>query len=421
MRPKCFTVVVPAIAGVLCLAAAAFARDATVILQDGRQLTGQVIAETDASITLRISGIDTPIAKDQLRDIKYMATVEEEFRQRRATLKDDDLEGRYRLTQWLYEAWNRDQSDKTYELLSTELSGLGDQFPNDQRLAQLKTVVESRRRLMEEERARSAAAERSAASAQAQAQAQTPAVDTGPEQATGRAVMPSKMLDDRQINLIKVWEIDLDGRPNVTVPRNVRQEILDTFKNEEAVPKGRAAQRQFMAAPGYQVLDLLFAIRARSFYDKAIVNEDPPALRTFRTNVHQRYVLNYCGTVQCHGGPDAGSLFLFRAAPNSEQTVYTNFYILNASGGGRLIKRSNPKESLLLEYGLPRDAARFPHPEVQGWRPNFRGVDDPAYQAVLNWIGTLFESADYGIDYQVPTLPRRGAPTEPATSPAPGT
>jgi hypothetical protein len=74
-----------------------------------------------------------------------------------------------------------------------------------------------------------------------------------------------------------------------------------------------------------------------------------------------------------------------------------------------MIDRAHPEDSLLLQYGLPRNEAKVPHPDVQGFRPAFRrGRDDTKYQAIARWIGSslLIDAPltpDYGIQYDPPT------------------
>ena len=82
-----------------------------------------------------------------------------------------------------------------------------------------------------------------------------------------------------------------------------------------------------------------------------------------------------CATSQCHGGANAGGrLRLFNAQLDDPRILYTNFYILHAlsENGLKMLDRANKEDSLLLQYGLPRDIAKAPHPEKMRIEPVFR-------------------------------------------------
>jgi hypothetical protein len=154
-------------------------------------------------------------------------------------------------------------------------------------------------------------------------------------------------------------------------------------------------------------------------------------MRIFRTKIHKNYVLNYCATASCHGGPDAGKLFLFRSRPTNKETAYTNFYILDAyqpAGRWDMIDRFDPERSLLIQYGLPREDTNAPHSKVRGWRPRLRATGRrPMLSTITNWISQLQEDRpNYMINYKIPILPKKkntgsGKPTgaaEPKTNEA---
>ncbi len=85
--------------------------------------------------------------------------------------------------------------------------------------------------------------------------------------------------------------------------------------------------------------------------------------------------------------------------------MYTNFYILHkyANKDGRMIDRTKPEESLLLQYGLPREMTNTPHPDVPGWRPRFTSKSDRLYEQYRAFIDSLWQpTPDYGITYTPP-------------------
>ncbi|MCD6303865.1 MAG: hypothetical protein J7M21_02765, partial [Planctomycetes bacterium] len=91
----------------------------------------------------------------------------------------------------------------------------------------------------------------------------------------------------------------------------------------------------------------------------------------------------------------------------NDRVAYTNFLILDSfhkPGGLRMIRRDNPEESLLLQYALPRNIARYRHPEKI--RSAFRSRNDPGYRLTLQWIRSLKGPLhpDYRIKYLPPNV-----------------
>ncbi|MBI1337922.1 MAG: hypothetical protein GC164_13310 [Phycisphaera sp.] len=415
--------VVAMLAVMFLLASHASAQEQVVVqTQDGRSITGELISQDASGVTLRIAGIATTFAAEQVKSVDKVKTLTDIYNDKKAQLKADDLDGRYKLAQWLYDQWGSTRDDKALDLADRELADLAKQFPDDTRVSRLRDVVLARLKL------------RADNASKTPTQPNTPPTNT--QQTTGEnpaqpyeGDLPTKMLEPEQWNLIKVYEADLSSRskPAVTVTRETRQQLITQYADQSEQLRGQQNQTKVLAMPGWQVLGLMFDVKARDLYAKATIHDDPPALRQFRVNIHQRYVLSYCATSDCHGGASAGSFFLFRNPPNAEQTVYTNFYILNefANKDGSMIDRNDKDRSLLLQYGLPAADATTPHPgkdRVPGWLPRFRNKQDPEYQAIGNWIGDLWRpTPDYGIEYPLPTLktpePEKPAEPAPATTP----
>ena len=95
-------------------------------------------------------------------------------------------------------------------------------------------------------------------------------------------------------------------------------------------------------------------------------------------------------------------LDLFNARPDDEAEAYTNFFLLSrfTHEGKAMIDRDRPELSLLLQWGLEREAAKFPAPDVEGWRPRFRSPEDGDYRRLVDWIDSLFDNdPGYGITY----------------------
>lgn len=398
------------------------AQEVTVLLKDGRQIKGEMVGESDTSITLMIANIAQQIPRDNVEEIKVNQTPAEVFRQRKAALKADDVIGRYELASWA-------NDNGHHRMALDELNLLAKQYPEhpyQRRITLLTRVVkDSISKQQAEENLRQAAADR-ANNGTRPTDAETPdnqAVVSEvsvqrPERPTRSArpkrgerwVVPEEaLLSEEQINLIRVYEIDLSKRPTVIVHPDAIDTLFKQFGDDAAVPRGRTEQARFRGKRGYEQLEVIFAARAKELYSQIVVRDDPPAMRSFRTGIHRNYVIGYCG--ECHGNGGADGLMVVLDRPVSTSTVYSNFLTLSRieSARGMMIDRSRPEESLLLQYGLPREDAKTPHPDVEGWLPSFRGdwTRDPIYRSIVKWIGDeLYRpTPNYGIRWTPPVPP----------------
>lgn len=366
----------------LAVSTHALAREAVVTTLDGRQLSGELLSQDEVTVTLLISGIKTPIPRRSIESIELKPEPREQYRQMRAELENDDLDGRYRLAYTMYEK-------KWFALALAELSALEREFRDSDKVRTLKTVVQSR---IDRENESTSRRHTPAAAAPAGADVNVVTETPGSEQ----------LLAQEQINLIRVYEADLDAQPKITVPPETIEKLFKDYASDDRLVKD---QRAFRRMPGHEQLNILFDLQARELYGDVVIRQDSPAIKSFRSQLHQRYALNYCATTGCHGDSSPGGLFLFRIQPNTDETVYTNFYILNQvqKTQGAMIDRDEPRRSLLLQYGLKRDAAATPHPEVPGWRPQFINEHDKRFEAYVEVIDQLWKPApEYGISYRPP-------------------
>ncbi len=408
-----------AIALLLTLATSAvLARTATVTLKDGRSFTGEIVGENDKNVVVRISNIDTPIDRATIASIEEQQDIAAQFKEKRAALKDDDVTGRYELAKWLVvDLKEKDNELQRYELARTELQSLANQAPENNQVKLLLRVAEERIKLLQEP----------ATTPTTPVTPTTPTTTTpttpGTPAANGDATsakLPTEKLSDEQINLIKVYEIDLDPKqgpaPRVSVPQEVIETLLKDYAREESVPKGRVEQDALRRAPDIKKLEALFAARARPLYSKVTIHSDPTVLLKYRATVEPRYVLNYCGTTDCHGGPKAGKLFLFRDKPESTETSYTNFYILDSfrNDEGYMIDRQKPDLSLLIQYGMNPENATIRHPDVPGWKPMLVSDRSPVLKELQSWVRELMPGVRYPIEYKAPSL-KVEQPETPAT------
>jgi hypothetical protein len=398
---------------VLGIFATAHAREAVVTLKNGHKVTGEFVGETEDGIELRIAGIAASYARADIESIELKKTTEEEFRERRAKLADDDVANRLKLATWLY-------NNNAFALAQAEIDDLAARAPEDGSVKIWKSMVDDKIRRMAEAKAAAPVEPAPVAPVMPAATPAEPASETGTQ-----SKLPSKLLTPEQINLLKVYMIEPTDKPAVTVPNEVMQKLFTQYSDEPEIPRGLQARNRMLGMQGYEKLALLFKVRARDLYPEVTVKDDPAQVKEFRSSIHQTYVMNYCGTAKCHGGEAAGNFFLFLKNPlNADDVVYTNFHIVRnwEDARGFMVDVERPTRSYLLQYGMQRESAATPHPDVRGWTPQIRTTDSREYKRVHDWIRTLGLEQQFPvkIDYELPKVPKPEGATEAAES-APAT
>ncbi len=369
----------------------AWAKVAVLWLRDRTDpIKGELVAETPETVTIKIAGIATPIDRDRIDRIDYELSVPDQYAQKRSRIDDSNHEARYELIYWLYSH----ASPSTYRLAQGELKKLLADDPDHTRAKLLLDLTEQKLRAIAE-------------ASPDQRDAGDAATDGGPTPTgAGRDAPPT--LTEKQRDLIKVYEVEPGDRPRVVIPDDIVNEFLEKYRTDPAVADyvGREGERRFKRLAGYEQLNVLFDARAREYYDDVVIRDEPRPLTELRQQFGPTLISRYCGS--CHGGGTIEGPYIFTRRPNSEEIAYTNFFILNEIQGGQrhMIDRTIPKESLLLQYALPRADATYLHPEVDGMQPYFTGYNDPRYDRAVQWIQALLPSnTSYPIDYRPPQTP----------------
>lgn len=358
------------------------------LMRDGRLITGMLVEQSQERIVLSISGIATPFARDAVERVRALPGVEERYRQLRDSIDDADVENLIRLSEWL-------RSRGRLDLALWEIDHVLALEPANQGARELRVLIVEQQRVIDARREAREAKERDAA-------AQAPAFP---------------LLSQEQINLIRVFEVDLRSPPRLLVPRETVKKFLTkyagrTVEGRGAVPSTPEGREMFYRQTPADLLGWMFDMRARELYPEVEVLENPRSMRMFRDDVNRTWLVNNCATNKCHGGEEAGRLWLFNKRPGSDAAAYTNFLILDrfkTEGGLGLIDYAEPARSPLLDLGLPRQQAVFKHPEVVGagrghWTPAFRGRTDDAYERAIEWIRSMYpQRTGYPIDYTPPT------------------
>lgn len=390
-------------------------REARVQMSDGRTFTGLLVEKNAEMVILRINNIPCPCPMKDVVKIDLLPTNQERFEQYKSALDPKDVKNRLNLAEWL-------RSVEMYSEALTELQTVLKIDDANPQARDLKILIEQQSKLRDAAR-------------------KAPGV--GPD---GKAPEPKEkpapfpLLTADQINQIRVYEINLADPPRMSVPRDAITKLMEQFAGDPLIPVSREGREAMFRKRPEQLVELMFKLRARDLYTLVRVQEDPRSMKLFRDDVNRGWLANFCATTDCHGGTDAGRLWLYNRHPNSDQTVYTNFLILDrfrikATKGDRkgesvpLIDYAHPSQSPLLQLALPHDESLFPHPIVDKpgkahYRPLFRSEDDSRFQRAIGWIGSMYlPRPDYRLDYVPPVPPappvaQQPRPEESAEDPA---
>ncbi len=377
--------------------------EAVLTLIGGQQVEGILVEQTASRVILKIGNIDTTYGIEQIGTVRLLPTVELRYRQMRSAIEDSDTDQLLSLTEWLVRR-------RRYELAKVEVDAILKRSPENGPARRMRDMI-STQIMLRDAAPNDGAMTLSAASAEATAKPATSAGDA----ASGDQVPPGlsnfPLLTGEQINLIKVFEVDLTRPPPMTVPRDAMSRVLEQYAGHPLVPGAREGRDAILRQTPVEQLNLLFQLKARDAYGQVKVQGQPESMAKFRDTVLTTFVLNGCATSACHGGLEAGRLVLMNRRPNSDTTVYTDFYILEnfrTSSGKPLIDYDNPERSALLQYGLPRADSLAKHPIVpkgennaDAWKPAFKSPSDRRYSDTIAWIKSMYRPRpDYQIDYK---------------------
>lgn len=377
------------------------------VFTSGDSAEGKIVQVRDDGYRVLIGGLEVTVDSSDLQDIIVLPSVEERFRQMRALIEPDDTESMSALADWAYA---RGLNTQALEVVTEALT----HEPNDAKLRTLRDMLQAQIAMEKIKR------QRQAKEAEGEATAGTPASDE--EVARMPRPWPNfPLLTDDQVNLLKVYEVNLHHPPRIIIDRTTVDALLQNYASNPLIPTTREGRDAFRRRQPAEILDVMFRLGARELYHEVRVLGNPESMRAFRDYVQSGWLVNSCATNRCHGGEDAKDLVLFNRKPTSSRAVYTNFLILDRSrtrDGQPLIDYQTPDRSPLLQMGLPREEAITPHPDVPGWEPVFRSRDSRAFQRAVRWIQMMYEPRPkYPIDYTLPGGESEATPSPPQEPP----
>lgn len=365
--------------------------EAVVYLKDGRRLSGFLISRDEKQTVLRIEGVNSPVPEDSIDRVEILPSVLQRYELLRKAINDDDTDRLVMLAEWLI-------ARKQYDLAMKELEPIVAKHPERKDARQLKLTIENQRMV---DKASEDAKNR---------KGNVPDGAPGSE-AGSKTRFPTLTTDD--INLMRVFQVDLDNPPKMVIPREMIDEMIRKYADRPQIPATQEGREGLYRKRPGQILRLAFELKARELYGMARVLEEPKPLRTFRDDVWRGWVLNSCATTRCHGGEEAGRLWLINSKTNAEATVYTNFMVMHKyklPDGTPLINYEKPAESPLLQMALRPEASRMPHPRVDSigkgdkYRPVFSSPEERRFQETVEWIKSMYvpQGRDYPVNYDPP-------------------
>jgi hypothetical protein len=348
-----------------------------VVLRNGQQREGIVLEDAFDYVRLDIDGIEARLPRATVDHVILEPTFDERYAQYKAALDPSQPERRLELCQWLV-------SQRRYELARDELEALMTENPPPG-AKRLLNLVE----------------------AQLALQAAPPPDDDADEPVQAEPP-PGGLVSHDDVNLIRVFEIDFDHPPKVSIEPSTIQALIDGYAASGFIPRSETERRAMFRADPLEIVELMFKLRARELYPQVKVITEPWALNLFRRRVHNTWLLNNCATSRCHGGAGAGRFYLHRDRYKDERVRYTNLLILHRlqlDPAWPLLNYDEPMMSLIIQYGLPRQQARNPHPDVKGWKPVFGPGGQRMLHDTLDWLDAMMKPRPrYPVEYEPPLL-----------------
>jgi len=353
-------------------------------MRDGTSVRAHILDDGFDAVVYSIAGIRTIVPRDRAWQVTLDVAFDERYRKLKTALREDDVDGRLAMCRWLFE-------QRAYDEALTETRALIATRPIDE-AKRLLAAIEAQVAVFRSTPSGTAAPEGSSASRPPRAPS---------------AALPDRLLTPSEVNLIRVYEIDFNRPPKVTVSADTIKELIASHASSDLIPESEAGRTRLFTQEPIELVKLMFDLRARELYERIQVETEPHALNMFRTKVHNAWLLGNCATSRCHGGLDGGKFFLHARNGNSDSVRYTNLLILLESSfdGRPMVDFDQPHDSLLVQHALPRSSARFPHPDVPGWKPVFDRTNERLMADCERWIATMHRPRpEYPVDFDPPSL-----------------
>ena len=380
-------------------------------LRDGTIVRGEILKDSLEEVEFQVDTVRGRVPREKVYRVMLELEFETRYARIKAAIAPEEHGRRLGMARWLAD---QDRLD----LAITELEALlrdGDVEEAREMLREINARVKLELSVKESKGNSQKKAANKAADAAAAAAEQTQAANDGSHSAkpaprgapTTREMLPKDLLSNEDVNLVRVYEIDFKDPPRLTVsPEGVRQLIL-RYGSSALVPATTQERNALYSKSSVEIARLMFDLKARDLYNYIEVEEDPTSVAKFRTRVHNSWLISNCATSRCHGGVDAGRFFLYTGNAKDQRIRYTNLLtLLNFKVDGQpVINFEDPPNSLLIQYAMTRSSARYPHPDVKGWRPVLSASTPQLLQDTLDWIRSMYQPRpEYPVKYVAPKL-----------------
>lgn len=376
--------------------------ETVVVTREGKRLSGRLVSADEKRVVLSVAGIDLIIPRADVERVMAQRPLLARYREMRSLIDDGDAVRLLVLARWLM----------TNGLIGEAIAEVDHVLrtdPTNTDAAQLRALLGRQSDLLEQGELTGL-----------RAPGEHGEAEPREEEERGReAANPFPLLTPQQINLIKVYELDLDRPPRMMVSRETVERLMQRYADNPLIPATREGRERFLALPPAEVLNVMFRLQAREFYGEVRVMENPASMLKFRDEVNRGWLATSCASSQCHGGEGAGRLRLYNRRLSSEAAYYTNFLILERfkmSDGTPLINYKQPERSPLIQLGLPRQDSLKPHPEARNWTATFKTLNDRRIGQTVDWVRSMYQPRpDHPVDYAPPVvdLPPKSAPGAP--------
>jgi hypothetical protein len=364
---------------------AAEAENKTLKLRDGRQMTGEITKTEDGYLVTNDYGTAKFTDSEVLEVVEEVSPLKE-YQQRLAKIDPNSADAHFELGRWA-------MGEKLWGQARDEFRAAVAIRPGFETASLMLRQAEIELEKNEQRRTRKAAA--------AGGESASRPSGSGEEE-----VKDEWLLSEDDINRIRLEELRATDKVRIEFANDVLTRYIESRRGS---PDWQNVNAAFRGKPPIQrVIEMLTYVDRQntSIRDDIRVQTDPQFMVNFRQIWPS--IGNQCAVAECHGGSKpVGGLKLFRGAGRDDRVDYTNFIILDGmvsrDGKARLINRSDPEKSLLLQYGLLPDQADFRHPEKLR-RPIFTSRSSPSFKSALKWV-TLLRGPmhpDYRLEYTPP-------------------
>ena len=344
----------------------------TVILKDGRRLRGTILENEFEEVFVRVNGIELHFDRTDVELVTLDPPFEESYS---GIIGDTNFEdvGEFRfLIEWLI-------YKNKFELAKIHLDDCTLTSPR----------IDSLRRRVELK-----------LTPRPKNEVDVPVFVSKPSEAQ----IELRVLTPKEVSLIRAYESNVNLLPDMNISDKTRRKLIQEYGNDPLFQRDTTLRTTVLEGDDHVVFRLIRYLNAEHLYEDIHEIDEPVALQLFRTHVHDEWLVNRCGTTDCHGGANSGPFFLFQEPKLSDQSRYANLLtleLLQINPELPLINYDQPYHSLLMQYGLDREEARHPHPDVRGWKPVKELQTVEGRNAVIEWIQSMRQMPrpQYPIDF----------------------